>query len=393
MGTEIKAWQLIDGQLREIQEDDFSTTHLEKDLEEWIERDPSLLGAKLLVIGRQHDIPNVGQIDLLCIDETGALVLVEFKRSLTNRETVAQILDYASWLDAATAAEINDCALNYLEAPLSDAFVERFGNELQPLTPQNHRMIVVAPKLDSSAERIINYLAERYKMNINAVFFRYAKTKQGDEILIRTVLVPEAVRPPSASRKTPTVAELLAWASDRKIAKLVEICRTLSPEGVEKRAPAFGGSFRYWFKDRMIFGVNVAGEMCKPLPAPGELDVWIPVPTLADVVVVPKEEIREALKQDFAAIEKGMTDCVVRLKSLEQARKLVSLIRAWVTTPASAGAIGTASPSNENTEVYTAPLTEGLEKRVTWDKEALESLVLLNPEARPKESANQNETD
>src|SRR6266849_3787463 len=162
MGTEIKAWQLIDGQLHEIQEDDLSATHREKDLEKWIEQDTSLLGSKLLVIGRQYDIPNVGVLDLLCIDEAGTLVVVEFKRNFTNRETVAQILDYASWLDAASEEEIEACALTYLDKRLSDAFFECFGNDLQSLTPQNHRMLVVAPKLDSSAERIINYLAERY---------------------------------------------------------------------------------------------------------------------------------------------------------------------------------------------------------------------------------------
>ncbi|MGZ4871096.1 MAG: endonuclease NucS domain-containing protein, partial [Candidatus Angelobacter sp.] len=106
MGTEIKVWQLTNGELHEIEADDLSATYREKDLEEWIERDPSLLGSKLLVIGRQYDIPNVGRLDLLCVDETGTLVLVEFKRNLTNRETVAQVLDYASWLDAASEAEI-----------------------------------------------------------------------------------------------------------------------------------------------------------------------------------------------------------------------------------------------------------------------------------------------
>src|SRR2546423_8929394 len=106
MGTEIKVWQLTHGQLYEIEGDDLSATHREKELEEWIERDPSLLGSRLLVIARQYEIQNVGRLDLLCIDESGTLVIVEFKRSLTNRETVAQVLDYASWLDAASEDEI-----------------------------------------------------------------------------------------------------------------------------------------------------------------------------------------------------------------------------------------------------------------------------------------------
>ena len=81
MATEIKVWQLKDGELHEIKDDDLSASHQEKDLEGWIEKDPSILGSKLLVKGRQSEIPNVGRLDLLCVDETGALVVIEFKRN------------------------------------------------------------------------------------------------------------------------------------------------------------------------------------------------------------------------------------------------------------------------------------------------------------------------
>jgi endonuclease NucS-like protein len=236
VGTEIKVWQLTDGQLQEIQNDDLAATHHEKDLEDWIARDPSLLGSPLLVMGRQYEIPDVGRLDLLCIDETGTLVIIEFKRDLTNREAVAQILDYASWLDAASEEEISACARAYLNKPLPDAFDEQFDKPLQSITPQNHRMLLVAPRLDSSAERIINYLAERHEININAVFFRYAKTAQGDEVLIRTVLVPDTVRGVSPAR-TMTEAELLKMADDHNTRRIVEICRRLSSTADEECAP------------------------------------------------------------------------------------------------------------------------------------------------------------
>jgi RecB family endonuclease NucS len=71
-------------------------------LEEWICRNPELLGDRLLVIDRQRNISGVGQLDLLAIDEAGTLVVIELKRDRTPREAVAQVLDYASWLDSAT---------------------------------------------------------------------------------------------------------------------------------------------------------------------------------------------------------------------------------------------------------------------------------------------------
>lgn len=329
MATEIKVWQLIDGQLREIQNDDLAAEHQEKDLEQWIERDPSLLGSKLLVIARQYEIPGVGRLDLLCIDEKGVLVIVEFKRDLTNRDTIAQALDYASWLDSASANEIQNCAETYLEAPLSDAFLTCFGTELQSVSPQNHRVLVVAPKLDSSAERIINYLAERHGVDVNAVFFRYAKTRTGEEILIRTVLVPDSIRITSGpARHKPTVAQLLTLANDRKISPLVEVLRTMSPLLGEEPTSTYKGSFRYWYGGRMVCGVNVAGGRYE---APqGELDVWIPVAKLAEVSGTQETEIRQALKHDFSVTEGGTTDYVLRLNDTKKAAELVQRIRAWL---------------------------------------------------------------
>ena len=45
-------------------------------------------------------------------------------------------------------------------------------------------ILLVAARLDASAERIINYLAERSGLDINAVFINYAKLSDGKEILI-----------------------------------------------------------------------------------------------------------------------------------------------------------------------------------------------------------------
>ncbi len=53
MATEIKLWQVENGALHPVQQDQFSAEHIEKDLEDWIARTPDLLGENLLMIGRQ----------------------------------------------------------------------------------------------------------------------------------------------------------------------------------------------------------------------------------------------------------------------------------------------------------------------------------------------------
>ena len=80
-------------------EDLLAANHLEKDLEDWVEHNPSILGGdRVLIIATQKSIPGVGRLDLLGIDQSGSLVIIELKRYSTPRDAVAQALDYASWL-------------------------------------------------------------------------------------------------------------------------------------------------------------------------------------------------------------------------------------------------------------------------------------------------------
>jgi RecB family endonuclease NucS len=102
MPSKIKLWSVINGKLNLLQEGLFSDGYREKDLEEWIAQDTSLLGRpNLTVIGRQVNIPNAGILDLLAV-ENGHLVVVEFKRQQTTRDAIAQILDYASAIKSMT---------------------------------------------------------------------------------------------------------------------------------------------------------------------------------------------------------------------------------------------------------------------------------------------------
>src|SRR5208282_1285227 len=173
---------------------------------------------------------------------------------------------------------------DYLKGPLEDEFTKHFCiSAMPPIAPQNHRILLVASRLDASAERIINYLAQRYSVNINAVFFRYTKLTNGAEILARSVLVAESVieqgKPP---RRKTKLADLLSVAAARSITSMVESFRNLLNKDQEyvweEVTSTYGGSLRNWRKNtegkgKMVFGINVSGQR-RNTPA-GELDVWI----------------------------------------------------------------------------------------------------------------------
>ena len=70
-----------------------ATLPSERALEDFLAKDPALLGESLLVVGRQVRTPHGKLIDLLAIDGEGNLHILELKRDRTPREVVAQVLD------------------------------------------------------------------------------------------------------------------------------------------------------------------------------------------------------------------------------------------------------------------------------------------------------------
>ncbi len=336
MATTIKVWEIAGGVLKPAVSDDLAMAHVEAELESWITQNPEVLGAKILLIDRQREIAGVGRLDLLGIDESGSLVIIELKRDLTSREAVAQALDYAAWLDSESAETIAEFAQQFLKRPLADAFLETFQTELPDLICQNHRVLLVAARLDASAERIINYLAERYGVEINAVFFKYSKLSDGKEILARSILVEDTIRTTSKpTRKHPSLDQLLSMADERMTRHVVEVCREMRHAWRETCRWTYGGSFRYWADtpsgaERMVFGVNVAGNAAPPR---GELGVWIPAKSLSESSGVPEAEIRSVLT-NTQLVRSMAYDCWLRLKSPEDAEKLIAQLQHWASQAA-----------------------------------------------------------
>jgi hypothetical protein len=336
MATQIKVWEIKQGKLVAVPDAALGDSHREAEIEGWICETPELLGEDLLVISRQLDIPSVGRLDLLCMDATGKLVIVELKRDLSPREAVAQALDYASWLDSASEDDVSAYASAYLKRDLSEAFEDHFQTKPPDWVCQNHRIILVAARLDSSAERIVNYLAERYGVEINAVFVTYSKLTDGKELVIRSVLVPEDIAGVRRTGKRPTEGALMAMASDRGTAPIVEVCRQVRSIWGEEPQNTSGGSFRYWGVrpdggGKMVFGINVSGRLANP-PV-GELDVWIRTDGLAEVTGVPEVSITQRLSKISSPFSAGAMSFVIRIKSKEEAEQLVDELKSLAAAP------------------------------------------------------------
>lgn len=148
-----------------------SSRYLEDDIEEWIANDVDLLGLDIIIIGRQVLTDHGNRLDLLGIDGTGGLVILELKKNRTPREVVAQTLDYASWACNLTTARIHEIAKGYLKQELSGVFLDRFGEALPDRLNDSHSMHIIAGEFDDASRRIVEYLAEQHDVSINTFFF------------------------------------------------------------------------------------------------------------------------------------------------------------------------------------------------------------------------------
>ena len=102
MPIEVGVWRLSNN----LQRIAVSALDYEARLEEVLARDISVLSSQLMLVGRQV-LTSYGKfIDVLAMDPDGNLVVVELKRNRTPREVVAQLIDYASWVQLLSYEEI-----------------------------------------------------------------------------------------------------------------------------------------------------------------------------------------------------------------------------------------------------------------------------------------------
>jgi len=217
---EVRLWKVDGDSLVEVAE---SSPDFEKWLENWLEQNISMISDNLLVIGRQVVTAFGKSIDLLCLNRDGDLVIVELKRDKAPREVIAQVLEYASWVNDLSYEDVVNIADEYLKTKgtnLEEAFQQKFGSPLPDVLNESHEMLIVASDLDDQSERVIKYLNER-GIRINAATFSYFR--DGDrEYIARVLLVPKSERREKGTKRRTYLSEdeLRSIAEDNGVLQL-----------------------------------------------------------------------------------------------------------------------------------------------------------------------------
>jgi len=178
-----------------------ATLPSERALEDFLAKDPALLGESLLVVGRQVRTPHGKLIDLLAIDGEGNLHILELKRDRTPREVVAQLLDYGSWVTTLDRDGVLAIANEHLGRPFEAAFEDVFHSSPPDEINGEQQLTIVATELDASSERIVEYLAS-FGVPVNAVFFSYLQDEDRRYLARSWLMPPDEVGASAPGRKS-----------------------------------------------------------------------------------------------------------------------------------------------------------------------------------------------
>lgn len=189
------------GKLIHYKEHSFSNDNKESDLEMILEKNPENFfdDGKILIIGRQI-LTNLGTcIDLLGLDKFGNTVVIELKRGKTPRETISQLIEYASFIDNLDYEQLNTIFQNYVgeESSLEIYHKAHFEpNDIENVAfNKASKLVIVAQEISQSIKQTALYLRKKgveiYCMEFK-YFLNYASEKMitidfvvGDDAFIR----------------------------------------------------------------------------------------------------------------------------------------------------------------------------------------------------------------
>lgn len=186
----IGLWQINENNPARL---DHASLNLEKYLEDWIEADSTLLQFGLVIVARQMHI-EAGYIDLLAIDSQGRWIVIEIKRGQLERQTIAQVIDYASCISTISDEELKEKTNAYLEpkgTSIQALLQERSAEEAVEQGNRDVELVVVGIGKMVGLDRMTDYLSNNFNMPLSVVSFSAFKDDFDRMLLVRELSEPD----------------------------------------------------------------------------------------------------------------------------------------------------------------------------------------------------------
>ena len=240
-----------DNKFVEFDEAPFDAEHDESVLENWLEENPDGIledNRGVLIIGRQVRTSLGGLIDLIGVDRQGDMVIIELKRDKTPRETVAQALEYASFIEGLDYAGLEEIGRSYVKDEtlnLTEFHRDHFGLESDDAVAFNkdQHIVLVGQRITAGIRQTALFLGSK-GVRVTCVEFTYFQTNNGEDRLMSRETVVESdgeKLTPSSSISKPVIdanklfsfcdehgkavfSRFLDWKDEKKLA-IVWGCR------------------------------------------------------------------------------------------------------------------------------------------------------------------------
>ncbi len=160
-------------------------------LQEWIAKEPRCLGEDLLIIQKEFDgfSDTNERLDLLALDQTGSLVIIENKLDDSGKDVVWQTLKYVSYCSTLSKMQIIEIYQDYLDKQgkgekatdrLTAYFDDKPVEELM-LNEHDQRMILVAGNFRKEVTSTVMWMLNH---GISVQCFKATPYEYKNEILL-----------------------------------------------------------------------------------------------------------------------------------------------------------------------------------------------------------------
>ena len=169
-----------------------------RDIQEWVAANPTILGDGLLIIGKEFsgfDRTNE-RLDLLAVDYSGKLVVIELKRDDTGADAHWQAIKYASYFQRTTVEEIVSMAATYWGESTDGAvmrLLQHLGSDDLHALNNNQRIVLVSHRFAPEVTSAVMWLNQKVPTEVMVTCVRltpYHDTQTGSLYVQASTIVP-----------------------------------------------------------------------------------------------------------------------------------------------------------------------------------------------------------
>ena len=280
----------------------FQAAHEEKVLEDWLESNPDgiLEDGNILIIGRQVSTDLGKKIDLLGLDCDGNVVVVELKRDRTPRDTIAQSLEYAAFVERLNIGQLEEVLRSYTRdesLDLAEHHREYFRLDTSDAVAFNkdQRIVVIGQHITAEIKQTASFLRTK-GIKVTCVEFTFFQADGRNRLLSQEIVVgKEADKPVRvASASLPQITE------DKFLASLDENGRAVFSRILElarkKTMPIHWGS-KGFSLNADINGTHIAVCFVYPPDSMYKQSIHTALRGSMEKTAVPEDVIRALWKQ------------------------------------------------------------------------------------------------